>query len=68
LSELPRGTDCVSGPQVVWLIALEYLEHRFRARCGERGDLTQILHTQSDLARFPCHDSIVDHCGGRPDG
>lgn len=60
-SELPRGVDSVSRPQVVRLVALEHLEHHFRARCSERGDLTKILLTQSDLALFPCHDSIVDH-------
>lgn len=67
-SELPRGVDRVSRPQVVRLIALEHLEHRFRARCSERGDLTKILLAQNDPARFPCHDSILDHCAGQPGG
>lgn len=32
------------------LIGLEYLEHHFRARRRERGDLTKVLLTQNDLA------------------
>lgn len=67
-SELPRGTDSVSRPRVVRLIGLEYLEHHFRARRSERGDLTKVLLTQSNLALVPCHESILDHCDGQQGG
>lgn len=71
-SELPRGTDGVPRPRVVRLIGLEYLQHHFRARRRERGDFTQVLHTQSDLALVCWHASIIVHCavqhGGKGDG
>ncbi len=66
--ELPCGADGVSRPRVARLIGLEYLEHHFRARRSERGDLTKVLLAQSNLALVPCHRSILDHCEGQQGG
>lgn len=62
--ELPRGADGVSRPCVVRPIRLEHLEHRFRARRRERGDLTKVLFAQSDFALVTWHASIF----GQPAG
>jgi hypothetical protein len=67
-SELPRSTNRVSSPRVVRLIGLEYLEYHLRAPRGKRGDLTKILLAQNDLARFPRHGSIFDHCARQQGG
>jgi hypothetical protein len=61
-SEFPRSNNRISRSRVVRLIGLEYLEYHLRAPGGKRGDLTEILRAQNDLAGFACHSSIFDHC------